>query len=201
MRLFYSPTSPYVRKVQVTAIEKGLGERLTLVPCNAYAPAPELWAANPLGRVPTLVLDDGTALFDSPVICDWLDAAGSGPGLLPPAGPQRWGVLRAQALADGVMDEAVAVVMGRRRPGQDSALEASALAAVGRGLNWLEGQPQAWTRGLDLGQIAVACALGYLDFRLPELCWAQTRPGLAAWYGETAKRESFRTTVPQQPPA
>jgi glutathione S-transferase len=80
-------------------------------------------------------------------------------------------------------------------------LEASALAAVGRGLNWLEGQPQAWTRGLDLGQIAVACALGYLDFRLPELCWAQTRPGLAAWYGETAKRESFRTTVPQQPPA
>jgi len=201
MRLFYSPTSPYVRKVQVTAIEKGLGERLTLVPCNAYAPAPELWAANPLGRVPTLVLDDGTALFDSPVICDWLDTAGSGPGLLPPAGPERWAVLRAQALADGVMDEAVAVVMGRRRPGQDLALEASALAAVGRALDWLEGQPQAWTGALDLGQITVACALGYLDFRLPELCWAQTRPGLAAWYADFAKRGSFRTTGPQQPPA
>jgi len=107
-------------------------------------------------------------LFDSPVICDWLDAAGSGPGLLPPAGPERWAVLGAQALADGVMDEAVAVVMGRRRPGQDPALEVSALAAVERGLDWLEGQPEAWTGGLDLG---------YRDFRLPELCWGQTRPG------------------------
>ena len=200
MRLFYSPTSPYVRKVQVTAIEKGLGDRLTLVPCNAYAPAPELWAANPLGRVPTLVLDDGTALFDSPVICEWLEAAGSGQGLLPPVGPERWAVLRAQALADGVMDDAVAVVMGRRRSGQAPALEATALAAIGRGLDWIEDQPGAWTGGVNLGQIAIACALGYLDFRLPELSWGQTRPGLAAWYAGFAQRASLRATAPQQPP-
>ena len=199
MRLFYSPTSPYVRKVQVTAIEKGLGDRLTLVPCNAYAPAPDLWAANPLGRVPTLVLDDGTALFDSPVICEWLDTAGFGPDLLPPAGPERWAVLRAQALADGVMDDAVAVVMGRRHPGQDRAQEASALAAIGRALDWLEGQPGAWTGGLDLGQIATACALGYLDFRLPELAWGQTRPGLGDWYAGFAQRASLRVTPPQPP--
>jgi glutathione S-transferase len=197
MRLFYSPTSPYVRKVQVTAIEKGLEDRLTLVPCNAYAPAPDLWAANPLGRVPTLVLDDGTALFDSPVICEWLDTAGSGPDLLPPAGPERWDVLRAQALADGVMDDAVAVVMGRRRSGQDPAQEGTALAAIGRALDWIEGQPGAWTGALDLGQIAIACALGYLDFRLPELAWGQTRPGLAAWYSGFAQRRSLQATIPK----
>ena len=201
MRLFYSPTSPYVRKVHVTAIEKGLGNCLTLVPCNAYAPAPDLWAANPLGRVPTLVLDDGTALFDSPMICEWLDASGSGPGLLPPVGPERWAVLRAQALADGVMDDAVSVVMGRRRPGQDPALEATALAAIGRALDWLEGQPGTWTGGTDLGQIAIACGLGYLDFRLPELAWGQTRPRLAAWYAGFSERASLRATAPQSPPA
>jgi glutathione S-transferase len=201
MKLFHSPTSPYVRKVQVTAIEKGLGGSLTLVPCNAYAPAPDLWAANPLGRVPTLVLNDGTALFDSPVICEWLDGAGSGPSLLPPTGQGRWAVLRTQALADGVMDDAVAVVMGRRRPVQDPAQEASALAAVGRTLDWLEGHPGSWSGDLDLGQIAVACALGYLDFRLPELARGQARPGLAAWYAGFAQRASLRVTTPQQPPA
>jgi glutathione S-transferase len=202
MQLFFSPTSPYVRKARVTAIEKGLAGRITLIPCNAHDPGPDFVAANPLGRIPTLVPDDGDPLFDSPVICEWLDALGAGPALIPPAGEVRWAVLRGQALADGILDDAVALVMERRRPAGERSptAEATRLAAIGRALGWLDAQPSLLAGPLTLAQIAVGCALGYLDFRLPELAWGEGHPGLAAWYRVFAERPAMRATVPQVPP-
>jgi len=199
MQLFYSTTSPYVRKVHVMAIEKGLAEQIALVPCNPHAPGPELLAANPLGRIPTLLRDSGEALFDSPVICEWLDQQGDGPTLVPPAGADRWTVLRVAALADGIMDDAVALVMERRRPAveQSASTQAMRLNAIRRGLAWLEAQPE-WLAGpLSLAQIAVACALGYLDFRLPELGWTGEQSSLAAWYPGFAQRPAMQATLPR----
>lgn len=201
MQLFFSPTSPYVRKVRVTAIEKGLGESLALVPCNAHDPGPDLIAANPLARIPTLVRDAGGPLFDSPVICAWLDEVGSGPALIPPTGEARWAVLRGEALADGVMDDAVALVMEGRRPAaeQSAAVQAARLAAIHRALAWLAGQPDLMAGPLTLAQIAIGCALSYLDFRLPDLGWPEAHPGLANWYQGFALRPSMQATLLQDP--
>ncbi len=199
MQLFYSPTSPYVRKVHVMAIEKGLAEQIALVPCNPHAPGPELLAANPLGRIPTLLRDTGEALFDSPVICEWLDQQGDGPSLMLPAGADRWTVLCVAGLADGIMDDAVALVMERRRPAgeQSASTQAMRLNAIRRGLAWLDAQPE-WLAGpLSLAQIAVACALGYLDFRLLELGWTDEQSSLAAWFQGFAQRPAMQATLPR----
>jgi glutathione S-transferase len=203
MHLYFSPTSPYVRKVRVTAIEKGLESRITLIACNTRDPSADLLAANPLGKVPTLVRETGEPLFDSPVICEWLDALGEGPTLLPPPGEDRWSVLRGQALADGVLDDAVAVVMERRRPAehQSPGAEVARLAAIQRALAWLEVQPRLVAGPLTLAQIAIGCAVGYLAFRLPDLRWADKQPGLAAWYQGFAERPAMRATVPEEPAA
>ena len=203
MKLFFSPTSPYVRKVRVTAIEKGLDRGITLIPCNVQDPSADLLGANPLGKVPALVPDGGAPLFDSPVICEWLDAMGEGPTLIPPVGEARWAVLRGQALADGVLDDAVIVVLERRRSAaaRNPALEAARLAAIARGLVWMEAQPGLLSGPLTLAQIAVGCALGYLDLRLPELGWREDHPALAAWFRVFGERPAMQATAPQAPPA
>jgi glutathione S-transferase len=203
MKLYSSPTSPYVRKVRVTAIEKGLDGRIALSPCNVQDPGADLLAANPLGRIPTLVPDGGEPLFDSPVICEWLDGLGAGPALIPPSGEGRWTVLRGQALADGILDDAVALVLEHRQPdaGRSPEAEAKRLAAIARALDWLERQPDLLAGPVTLAQIAVGCALGYLDFRLPGLGWGAGRPALAAWYQGFAERPAMQATVPQVPPA
>jgi glutathione S-transferase len=203
MQLFFSPTSPYVRKVRVTAMDKGLGERVTLVPCNPHDPGPELLAANPLGRVPTLLRERGDALFDSPVICAWLDQAGEGPALIPDDAEARWAVLRGEAMADGILDDAVGLVMERRRSSgeQNPAIQAMRLAAIRRALAWLDTETDWVTGPLNLAQIAVGCALGYLDFRLPELGWGDDHPALAAWYQDFAQRPAMQATVPRDPKA
>jgi glutathione S-transferase len=124
MQLYYSATSPYVRKVRVVAIEKGLDGDIELIEAMPW-PDPSLIATqNPLGKVPALVLDDGTALYDSPVICEYLDTLGEGNRLLPPVGPARWRSLRIQALADGIMDAAVSIVLERRRSAELRSSEA-----------------------------------------------------------------------------
>jgi len=203
MKLFYSPTSPYVRKVRVMAIEKGLDGHITLVPCNVQEPSAELLAANPLGRIPTLVPDGGEPLFDSPVICEWLDEAGEGPRLIPPAGGTRWAVLRGQAAADGILDDAVILVLERRRAPEmrNPVVERVRLAAIGRALAWLESHPGLLTGPLTLAQIAVGCALGYLDLRLPELGWRGQYPALAAWFRHFGERPSMQATAPDAPSA
>ncbi len=200
MKLFYAAASPFVRKCLVSAHELGLRERLELVPA---APHPvnrdrTLVASNPLGKIPTLITDDGAVLYDSRVICEYLNTLAEG-RLIPPHGPARWRVLVDQALADGVMDAAVLVRY-------ESAVRPEKL----RWNDWISGQLEKVTCGLaelerralglaervDAGTIAVGCALGYLDFRFAALEWREKCPDLARWFDQFAKRESMETTRP-----
>jgi glutathione S-transferase len=203
MKLFYAATSPFVRKCLVSAHELGLRERLELV---SAAPHPVnrdrmLVASNPLGKIPTLITDEGTVLYDSRVICDYLNALADGP-LIPPQGPARWRVLVDQALADGVMDAAVLV-----------RYESAARPEKLRWNDWITGQLEKVTCGLaelerrardlagrvDAGTIAVGCALGYLDLRFASLEWRDKCPDTAVWFEQFGKRESMAATRP--PPA
>lgn len=196
MQLRYSPTSPYARKILVVIQETGLADEVTIVPTNPHQEE-SLRAQNPLCKVPTLVLEDGMSLFDSPVIAEYLLALASNSDLLPLGGPARWGVLQLQALGDGVCDAAVAIRMeslrpdGERSPGFIARQEAAIIAA----LDWLEGQARQ-LEPITLGCLTIACALGYLDFRLADLGWRNGRPRLAAWYAALETRPSLATTKP-----
>ena len=192
MKLRYGPPSPYSRKVRVTAHE--LGVTLGLEPVNAMAWDTELGAANPVNRVPALVRDDGTALFDSPVICEYLDAR-FGPRLLPAAGEARWQVLRAQALGDGLMDAAVPRRQETLRPPERQSPERLRLyrRSIDQVLDRLEQEADSLA-GLDLGTISIACALTYLDFRFPDDGWSEQRPALRKWLDSFAARESMQAT-------
>ena len=199
MKLFYSPSSPFVRKVMACAIARGLDQRIETVPTNPHQSPADLLAANPLSKVPGLITDDGIGLFDSPVICEYLDSLGSAAPLFPPAGPARWRALRFQAMADGILDAAVGRRMEQGRP-QEAARDAAMArmaAAVARTLDQLETDPPG--AALDIGSIAVACALGYLDFRFGAEPWRTGRPKLTAWFAAIEKQPAIARTAP--PPA
>lgn len=196
MKLHHSATSPYVRKVLACAIARGLDERIERVETNPHASPPALLADNPLSKVPCLVTDDGLALFDSPVICEYLDGLGDAPPLFPPPGEARWRALRMQALGDGVLDACVSRRLDSMRP-HEAAREAAMARqkeAVTRALDALEREPpgQAW----DIGTITAACALGYLDLRFEADAWREGRPRLAAWYAAVSERPEMARTAP-----
>ena len=207
MKLHFSPTSPYVRKLLVCALERGLDERIERLPTDTGDPASGLAAQNPLGKVPTLVLDDGQALYDSPVICEYLDSLHDGDPLIPPAGPARWTVKRREALADGILDAALLrMIETKRRPEElrwPAWIESQA-GKMRRGVAALEaeaagGGPGGGLEGaLDLGTIAIACTLGYLDFRFGDDDWRAGAPALAAWYEAFAQRPSMQATRPPE---
>lgn len=200
MRLYFSPTSPYVRKVVVLLHETGMRDRVELVsgsgtPIDA-SKAP--LDANPLGKVPALERPDGPALYDSRVICQYLDAeAGAG---LYPNGARRWDTLTVEATGDGILDAALLMVYEWRIRPEDMRYAPwveGQWAKVDRALDVLETRWMAHLDGpLDMGQIAVACALGYLDFRHDARGWRTGRPHLAAWEARFAARPSMRATVP-----
>ncbi len=198
MLLRYSAASPYVRKVRVLAIETRLDEIIDLVETDAHAKPPELTEENPLGKVPTLITDDGLVLFDSPVICEYLDSAHGGTRMVPVATPGRWHVLRLQSVGDGIMDAAVAIVMEGRRPESEPSREVIERETdrIVRALDWLADNFEELGGRFNLGQIAVACALGYLDFRLPQLEWRSGRTPLANWFEAANRRDSMRKTRP-----
>lgn len=198
MKLFYSPTSPYVRKVRITAIELGLEDQLELVLTNPWDNPSELAKANPLGKVPTLVIDDNQILFDSPVICEYLDSLHNGQTLFPASGQARWDALRLQALADGILDAAVMIRYDSLRPEaeQYSDMRDRQLNVIRRSLHAIDSEMTRLIGPITIGQIAVACALGYLVFRLPEEDWHQTYPKLDCWYASWLKRESMQVTMP-----
>lgn len=195
MKLRYSTTSPFVRKVHVVAIETGQIDKVELVKTNTADPASGLGKDNPLNKVPALALDDGSTLYDSRVICEYLDAQGKG-GFFPPTGPARWTALRRQALADGMMDAAVLRLFESRRPdGQRSPeWDARQKLKVTQGLAALEADhlgPQ-----LDIGTLAVAIVLDYLDFRFKADDWRASHPKLAAWHKTFGARASLQKTLP-----
>ena len=202
MRLYHSTTSPYVRKVMVAAIELGLADRIERVPAKVspiVRTAPVI-ADNPLGKVPTLIADDGTVLFDSRVISEYLDALAGGGRLIPASGPARWRALTEQALADGLLDAALLeryetslrpseLLWPAWRDGQHDKVE--------KALDRMEQTAAGFARRIDIGTIATGCALAYLDFRFPDLGWRNDRPRLAAWYAAFAERPSMAATAPR----
>jgi glutathione S-transferase len=200
MKLRFSPTSPYVRKVRIVALETGLDDRIERIATNAWAPETDLPLDNPLGKVPALITDGGEHLYDSPVICEYLDSLHDGAKLFPAAGGARWTTLRRQALADGIMDAAVIWRLEMTsRPAELRWTEWSERQsrAITRGLDVLEEEANTLSRQITIGEITIVCALGYLDFRWPSVVWRQNRPALAAWYALHEARASVAATVPQ----
>lgn len=203
MKLCYSATSPYVRKVVVLAQETGLDGRVERVTTAAHPVNRnmDLVRMNPLGKVPALILDDGTALFDSPVICEYLDSQHGGAKMFPAPGPARWTALRRQALADGILDAAILLRYEQvlRAEAQRSAdWTKGQTAKVTTALDELEGEADKLGSTVDIGTITIGCALGYLDFRFADMGWRNGRPKLAAWYETFAKRPSMSSTVPKE---
>ncbi len=196
MKLRYSPFSPYARKVAVVAIEVGLDARLDRINTIPNDAAGDLKKDNPLGKVPVLLTDDGEALYDSPVICEYLDSHAMGAKVFPEAGRERWRALRLQALADGVMDAALLCREESRRPPDRQYPDwvSRQKSKVNQALDDLEKRVGELDGKLTIGQIAVGCALGYLDFRFAADDWRKARPKLAKWYESFARRPSMLTT-------
>jgi glutathione S-transferase len=199
MRLRYAPASPFARKVRVVAIERGLDDRIELVstPLSPIDGSPSLAAENPLMKVPALVTDDGEVLFDSPVICEYLDSLPGRGNLFPPAGPARWRALRQQALADGILDSVILAASENRLRPEDkrwSPWPEGQLRKVHQGLAALEGEDLSGP--LTIGQIAAGCIFGYFDMRYPDDGWRGRHPRLAAWYRDFEARPSMQATKP-----
>jgi len=200
MKLYYSASSPFVRKCLICAHELKVRDRIELAPA---APHPvnrdrSVVEHNPLGKIPTLITDDGEALYDSKVICEYLNSLGDG-HLLPAAGPRRWHALVDQALADGILDAAVLTryeTVARPESLRWNDWISGQLEKVRSGLADFEQRASALAGRLDIGVITLGCALGYLDFRFASLSWRDEHPGLAGWYLEMAQRESFAATQP-----
>jgi len=203
MKLYYSPTSPYVRKVLVCAIERGLKDRLALEKTDGFGESHR--AANPLAKVPALEPDDGgPALFDSLVICDHLDRIGAAPRLMPADGPARDRTLRVHAIGQGMTDAALLMQIQRVRnqrldhPIPDDWWIERQRAAIRAGVERLEREVDALAQTFDLGAISVATALGYLDFRFADFGWRDPAPQLAAWFTQIAQRPSMAETAPPE---
>jgi glutathione S-transferase len=200
MKLFSSNTSPYARKVRVVIAEKTLGSLVEEVVVDVYSDPPELLAANPLGKVPTLVTDEGEGMFDSPVICAYLDAhpQGQGPRLKPHSGPEHWAVLRAEAFSDGITDLAFGLNHEKRKPeGEKSPTTAKRWRGqLIRSLDAATAMLHSLPQGVTLGHLSLACALGYLDLRHDDLGWRNGRDELARWFETMSQRPSIAATVP-----
>lgn len=200
MKLFHSPASPFVRKVMVVLHETDQLDKVELIPTSTtpVATNPDLKAANPLGKLPALIRDDGPTVYDSRVICRYLDNLGGGT-LYPEA--RVWDVLTLEATADGLMEAAVLMVYEHRVRPEDKVFEGWVEAQWGKAMGAVQAINDRWMGHLagpmDAGQIGVACALGYLDFRHPDRDWRVACPDLAAWYAKMQDRPSIAATAPE----
>lgn len=199
MKLIFAQASPYARKVRVAIAEKNLNG-IEQVAANPFDLPADLVAANPLSKVPALVLDDGSALYDSPVICEYLDSLGELHQLIPAAGPGRWTVLRRHALTDGILDATFSIACEiNRRPANERSQGwiDRWCAAVERSLGVLEAEIGEFGQAVTLAHIGAGCALSYLDLRVSHLIdWRQKYPLLADWHAEFAQRPSMQSTQP-----
>ncbi|OLS64564.1 glutathione S-transferase [Pseudomonas putida] len=202
MTLFHSPLSPFVRKVMVVLHETGQVDRVKVQPVNItpVSPDADLNQGNPSGKIPALRLEDGSVLHDSRVIVDFLDQQHVGNPLIPREGSARWRRLTLASLADAIMDAAVLTRYETFLRPEDKRWD-----------QWVEAQSEKIRRGLadlednhyaeiasafDVASIGVACALGYIDLRMPDFGWRERQPKLAGWYAEVSQRASMKATVP-----
>ncbi len=207
MKLLYNPASPFARKVRATAIELGLDGQMQLeltvvAPCKPNADYAK--AHNPLRKIPALVTAEGMTIFDSTVICEYLDAQAGGGRLVPREGDARWRVLTNHTLAQGICEAALQIRYENwLRP---EALRWPEFAGdqwdrIDTSIEWFESHPAELGGSLNLAHLALGSALGYLDFRLPEHDWRTRNPAVAAWFTALAQRPSFALTMPEVPPA
>ncbi|HEX6828086.1 MAG TPA: glutathione S-transferase [Burkholderiales bacterium] len=202
MKLIGSLTSPYVRKVRVVMADKRIDCDFELQ--SPWVEENTVSELNPLGKIPVLLLDDGTALYDSRVIVEYLDTLTPVSRLIPETNRQRILVRRWEALCDGILDAGVAIFLEKKRPVKQQSTDwikrqqikvMNGLKAIAQDLgerNWCHGE------AYSLADVAVGCCLGYLDFRFPELDWREQYPQLARHAEKLAKRASFTNTVPQE---
>ena len=200
MRLMHGKMSPFVRKVMIAAIEKGLEKQIELVPTAVGAGKinPDLFKINPIGKIPALVLDDGSAVYDSLVICDYFDSLAPAPRLVPTETSARLAVLRLNAIADGLLTAGVLYKGELSRPPErqwPEWLEAQG-AKTRKCVAALDGEIAKAGQELNVGTIAAICAIGWVDFRAPEITWRSDYPKLAAWFDEQSKRDSVARTKP-----
>lgn len=200
MKLYYAPASPFVRKVNVFAMEIGLDKKIEWLRTNPWQAEDKLTAENPLSKIPTLITDDDKVIYDSRVICEYLDSLHNGDKLIPEKGEKHWQVLRLQALADGILDAGILRFMEKKRPSelQSKDWDNMQQKSVERGLDYLENSISDWSDNLDIGVITVACVLGWLDFRFADEDWRTGRPQLKNWFESFSKRPSMVKTMPTE---
>lgn len=198
MKILFSPFSPYVRKCLVAACELGLDERLELLSSNVHPVNRDqsVIAVNPLGKIPTLHTDDGQVLYDSRVICEYLNDLAGG-ALIPSAGAERWQTLTLQSMGDGMLDAAIiARYEDLARPDELKwpQWRAAQLDKCQTSLAYLDAHPILLEGRVDLGTITIGCALWYLDIRFPDFDWRAGHEPAARWYQEFSKRPSMART-------
>jgi glutathione S-transferase len=200
VKLHWSPRSPYVRKVMIVAHETGLVDRLERVRSVVAMSKPnrDVMRDNPLGKIPTLITDEGRILFDSAVICEYLDSLHAGEKLFPAPGSRRWEALRWHALGDGMLD--ILILWRNERdqpPAQQNPDWLSTFALkIANSLDVVEREADELGRAFGIGHVGIACALGYLDFRFQDLAWRDGHPRSAAWFGKISQRASIEATLP-----
>ena len=201
LTLLSHPFSPYGRKVKIAMALKGLKDRIEVVQVDTNPlDNPGITRVNPLGKIPALVIDGDTAIFDSNVICEYLDTLAPAPVLFPKGGVERMRTLTLGSLADGILDAALLLVYEKRFRSEDkwhAPWQERQQLKIDRSLDFLERSPPAWTASPDYGHLTLACALGYLDFR-HEGKWRSGHPRLVAWLDEFAKAvPAFEETTPK----
>jgi len=194
MKLYYSTTSPYSRKARLAVLFKQLEDQVTQIACNPFADAPDESHHNPLGKVPTLILNDGITIFDSPVICEYLDGMSQRTTLYPKDRPEWIRVKTTEALGDGILDAAYNIVMERRRIDQEQSATAidQWKTEIDRSLKQAENIISTLNGDVTQAHIAMYCTLGYLDFRLPDMDWRKNFPStMPQWYDEFQEKYPF----------
>ncbi len=200
LRFRYSPTSPFVRKVLVVAHELQVLDRLDLVRADPWSPDTDIAPDNPLGKVPALSTPDGLVV-GSTLICAYLETLADGRSLLPADPAARWAVLRAHAVAEGILDAAVAATMERMRRPQDKIWQGWLDRQAGKvrtALDFLAALPAESRAQVDLYTLTLACVLAYLDLRMPDFDWRARHPDLATFEAEFARRPSLLATRPEE---
>lgn len=198
MKCYATANSPYARKVRVAAHETGLADEVEWEMISREQRAELIPGINPLGKVPVAILENGDVLYDSPVLCAYVDSLNDGPKLIPESGDERWAVLTLEALGDGLGEAVIAASQEDQKPDgkRSQGIVDRQAGKVANGLAALNNAAGDFNDPPKMGEIAVACALGYMEFRDVVPGWQKTYPALGSWYTEILKRQSFVLTAP-----